>query len=205
MGLLDTGLNLLAGQQNASNDKKIAAQWQAQIDRANAANNARYNQLLQLGDQGTTNELGALNSQYAQILNMNDQLGTGAAMQRERLRTNAEQGQASQSLTNRGLFNSTIAPTVARGINDQSALRQEDIQNTSLNRGIGLRQQYAGNLLDTLRSGTNRKMGVISDRTDAQPNSSLYSSLMASGRNNNPYSTIANGLSGAGGLASLFG
>ena len=112
----------------------VTALLQKQLAAANAANESRYSQLLALADQQGQSQMQAS----------------------QRLRTQ-ELGNATASLTNRGLGNSTIVDTTRRGIVNDAAVRNQGIANS-----------VAAN-----------KAGIIERRTDQAPDLGMYAQLLA--------------------------
>lgn len=112
----------------------IADQLQKYTDETNQANNDRYNQLLGMAGQ------------------LSD-----AGMQREQRREDAGMGRVAQQSISAGLGNTTILPTLQRGIQDDSALRQEQVAD----------------------QGLRTKMGIVERRTDLPPDYGLLASLAA--------------------------
>lgn len=114
------------------NGGSVGNQFQKYYDEANAANEGRYQQLLGLSGQ------------------LSD-----AGMQREQKREAQMMGRVDQHAVSAGLGNTTVLPTLERGVADDSALRQEEIAD----------------------QGLKTTMGIIERRTDQAPDLGLLASL----------------------------
>jgi hypothetical protein len=112
----------------------IGDQLQKYTDQANQANEGRYQQLLGMAGQ------------------LSD-----AGMQREQRREQAGMGRVAQQSISAGLGNTTILPTLQRGVQDDSALRQESVAD----------------------QGLKTQMGIVERRTDLPPDYALLASLAA--------------------------
>lgn len=149
----------------------IPAEIQAMMDKANAANEARYGQLLSNNQNDKKEVKGLLDTGYAGILQKQQaqadalkgkmesgwgeifglvgQDSTKAPLERERRRAAYEIGGNQQSMVNRGLTNSTILDSTRRGIVDDSALRSEEIMNAQRDKEVQARQNMLSQTIPT--------------------------------------------------------
>lgn len=207
---------------NSQSTTGLPAEIQKLLDQANAANESRYQTLLgneakdkaevmgalksgwdnvlnaqQKGAAGVT---GQMNAGWDSILGLVGQQSTDAAMERERRYAKNELGRSQQSLTNRGLVNTTVLDAQRRGINDDSRLRQEEIMNAARDREIGVRQNMLSQTVPTalrlneqqqgimqnqmqqqipaLMRQNDSRQGIIERRQDEGPNIALWAQLL---------------------------
>jgi hypothetical protein len=156
----------------------IIGSVQGQMDKANAANEQRYGQLLGLADADKSERTGTLSSLYNEIFGLANGL-SDAGNKREADLTHSQLAQMQQSVIGRGLNNTTIKDSLRRGILDDSALRQKEIADTRAQQMMGLKGNYAQLLTSLLGDVNTNKMGIIERRTDQQPDLGLYAQLLS--------------------------
>ncbi len=153
------------------------------------------------------------NTQSGEILGLVGQDSTGAAMERERRHRENQLGRTSQSAINRGITNTTVVDSLNRGIEDDSRLREEEIQNAQRDREVSVRQNLLAQMLPTefrlneaetgmmqnrigqtvpaMQQADRDLVGFIERRQDEGPNMALYSQLLAQeGANRNALAQI---------------
>lgn len=178
--------------------------YQKDLASANAANELRYGQLLDLNQQGGAAQLGdqnqtyAANSgllqgqgqkqdqflqgQYGQMLNTAGQQRTGqlgfqdqqraaqmgnldqfsdAGKQLEEQNRQAQIGNMQSSLQSRGLRGSTVVDSLSQGINNASQLRQMQLNDQTLDRRMGVEDQYTGRYGQTLANQDQTQLGLM--------------------------------------------
>lgn len=158
---------------------------QAKIDEANAANEARYAQGLATIDSGKSEQMKMIQDIFGQILG--NGTSTAPALAREDKRAKAAYGAAAGALTSRGLGNTNLLADVQRGVADDSAIRQEEIHNTSRQEQNAWQAQLGQMLMGVLQNFTKDKTGFIERRTDQGPDlnalAQIYSQPGANGFN----------------------
>ncbi len=173
----------------------IGANLQADLDRANAANEARYQEALGLNQSGGAAQQANLKQGYSDLYaygdaNKAEQMGLvsqigGAARVREQQATARQLGSSSQSLTGRGLGNSTVVDSVNRGIADDSALRNRELDEADAGRKLGVsqhngdqgfnaRQRYADSSTGLMGDLQSQRLGIIGSKVDQGPNIGAY-------------------------------
>lgn len=110
----------------------VGTSIQQAMDTANNANNTRYNQLLQMSGQ------------------LSD-----SAMQNEQKALSNNLGRVDQNAIAAGIGNSTVLPSMERGVQDDSLIRQSQIND----------------------QGLRSAMGIVERRTDQAPNYNLLAAL----------------------------
>lgn len=93
----------------------VGSQLQQYMDKANAANEGRYQQLLSMSGQ------------------LSD-----SALQRENIREQNLMGKVSQQAISSGLGNTTVLPNLQRGVVDDSARRQNEVADQGLRTAMGI-------------------------------------------------------------------
>ena len=197
----------------------IGAGLQNDLNSANAANEARYQEALGINASGGAAQQANLKSGYADLyaygdankteaLGLVSQIG-GAARQREAQQTARQSGSANQSLIGRGLGNSTVMDSVQRGIQDDSALRNRELDEASYGRQAGViqhagdqgyasRQRYADSSTGLMGDLQSQRLGIIGSKTDQGPNVGAYTQALGQPgafgggnayRPNSPYSS----------------
>ena len=125
----------------------------------NAANDKNLQQALadKAALKKSTNKANKANeARYQEILGLYENLGT-AGMERIGQQEGRMTAASEQDLTNRGLGNTTIRGSMARGIADDAELQRQ-----------GLRESVAM-----------QKAGVMERKTDAAPDLSMYMNLLS--------------------------
>lgn len=147
----------------------LMQQLQSQQDAANAANDKRYNQ--SLSNQATQHGAaeGMYNQANADIANIGQAGG-------QRIDLNAQKAAAmgQQSLVGRGLGNTTIRDSVARGYADDAELQHQGLDEQVGREKAGLLTQQAG----YENQYANQLSGVYESRNDVAPNTDLYAGLI---------------------------
>lgn len=188
LGGASAGASILSGVLGGNAAKNNAKRLQDAQNKANAANELRYQQLLAGADEMRLEQSGALNSQYAQLLNMNDSnnfnlksltdsnfaemsrlndsYNLNAPIQRNNQRTQSEVGNIGQSFLGRGLYNSTIAQGAEVGANREGSLREEEIRNRYTDRTMDLRGQYNNQSVGQLAGYGDQSMNLRSRYSD---------------------------------------
>jgi hypothetical protein len=166
------------------------ARVQADADAANAANEARYAQLLGLADAGKTEELASLRGGYDAMLGLASK-GFDGQRADEGKRLQNDLGGVQQSAVSRGLGNTTVLDSLQRGAQDDSARRMLSIDDQQTRQQLAVAQDYYGRLANATSGANNRKMGIIEGRTDEGPDLGLYASLLSRpGASGTPGSTM---------------
>jgi hypothetical protein len=93
----------------------VGGTLQSYLDKANSANESRYQQLLSMSGQLSN-----------------------AASQREDKRLQNNLGRVDQNAISAGIGNSTVLPSMERGVQDDSALRQNEIADQGLRTSMGI-------------------------------------------------------------------
>lgn len=137
--------------------------------KANMANEERYQNLLK-SIQGTGEQTQAT---FGEALTGVADVGSAS---RERIRRNYANlwGQAEQDLISRGLGNTTIRPTVRRGIASDEALALSQVDESMAQLRSGILQNRAG--MEFNVGGL--QAGAIQNRSDVGPDLSLYAGLL---------------------------
>jgi len=145
---------------------------------AKTANEQRYQQMLQLSQQGTQQQQAALQNQYAQMLGVVGQT-TGQRAADIRSAYGQQQAGMMQQLARRGMSGTTIAPTMQFGVQreQQSALNRlaDEMQGTRL----GIMGQRVGALGGLAERGQEQRLGIMERRTDAYPSAEALQSIIA--------------------------
>lgn len=136
--------------------KTLSAQYQEQndpakelkslLDKANAENEARYQELLSIADQR---------------IGLADAFGQTARTRIDRSEA-AQVGDMTQSLIDRGLYNTTVPMALERGIRSESEFQRQGVDEAEAR----LRSDLMAD-----------KMGVIERKSDVAPDLALYSQL----------------------------
>lgn len=147
----------------------LMQQLQGQQDRANAANETRYNQALQSQGTAHTAQSGLYNSAYNDVANVG-----GVANQRIDKQAKNATSAAHQGLISRGLGNTSIVNSVERGYADDAELQHQGVDEQQAQLRSGIKIQQAGN------EGQfgDRIAGIMERRSDTAPDTSLYSGLI---------------------------
>ncbi len=158
--------------------QNLATQYQQQYGEAKAANEARYQQMLQLQQQGTQQQRTELQSQYGQMLDVAGQT-TGQRAADIRSTYGQQQSGMMQQLARQGMAGTTIAPTMGMGIQreQQSALNRlaDEMQGTKL----GLMERQAGAVGGLAERGQQQRLGIMERREDAYPDAGSLQSILA--------------------------
>lgn len=194
---LSAGGGIFGGIMGNNQAKKDAKKLEEAINKANKANEARYQQMLSDGDNLRLDSLGALNTQYAQLYNMNDAIALDAAKARNEQATGRALGANQQAMVGRGLFNSTAATNAEGAIRREGDLRDQEIENQALDRRMALGQRYTDLLLNQTNANYGARMGAVGSVQDQGPNVQAYASLMAANRQSNPFATGVQALGAA--------
>lgn len=157
---------------NSNGSFNIAAlmqQLQSSQDAANTANDTRYNQ--SLANQSTQHGLaeGLYGQANTDIANVGQAANT-------RINQNLQNQQAvgQQGLISRGLGNTSIRDTVARGYNSDAELQHEQVDEQQGQLQSGLATQQAG----YENQYGNQLSGIYESRSDQAPDTSLYANLI---------------------------
>lgn len=226
----------------------IGQQLQNDLNAANAANEARYQQALGVNQSGQANQLGKLDQSYGNIYNtisgnqtgqmgfLNGVLGQQQALigglggtqhEEETRRLNSQLGSNAQSLTGRGLGNSTVVDSMAKGYQSESAFNQRAIDdalnqqklgvlgqygaqggqvlaNTG-NQMVGAQTGYAGALQGNLAQNQAQQIGIIESKTDQGPNIQAYMNALQQAGSQGGAGAFGGGSYGGGGSQSNMG
>lgn len=239
-GGVGAGLGGVGGVGPGGAGSQIGQQLQNDLNAANAANEARYQQALQTNEQGRTDQLNNINQGYGGILgtigqNKTDQMGFlngvlgqqqglasglgGTQHEQENRRLAAQLGSNQQSLVGRGLGNSTVVDSMAKGYQSESAFNQRAIDEENARLQLGILGQYGqqgGNILantgnqmvnaqtgqvgatgNILAQNQAQRVGLIESKTDQGPNTAAYLNLLSQAGSQGGY-----GAGGAMGLGS---
>lgn len=183
---------------------------QKKLDEANAANEARYQQLLSGSDAAKSEELGGLKTGYAEMLGLAGQ-GSAAAHAQEAKALQNSMGAAQQNAVSRGLGNTTILDSLQRGALNESQLRDQAITDAQTGRQLGVAQNYYNQLYGATTAANNRRLGFIENKTDQGPDLATYYQLLSrpgaygvgAGGGGGGYTGVMGGRSG--GQPQLFG
>lgn len=184
------------------------ANLNTQAELLNNSNELRTRQLDQL-KSGYSDLLSKSGSGYADLYNLSDQnkaeqlaavakIG-GPAREREAQQTARQTATANQQLIGRGLGNSTVVQSVDRGIADDSALRNRELDSADAARQLGVYQNTNGQRIQLGQQGlqsqlglgqsgltaqndlyggaVTERLGIIGARKDVGPNLGQYSQL----------------------------
>ena len=139
------GGNVQAGGQGGAGGGNVGSQLQSSQNSANAANEARYQQLLTMS--------GKLSDVQGQREDRNLQYGLG---------------RVDQHAISSGLGNTTVLPTLERGVQDDSNLRRQAISDQGLKTSMGIIERKTdqgpdANLIAALagRAGANGNLGAF--------------------------------------------
>ncbi|TXH13391.1 MAG: hypothetical protein E6R03_11440 [Hyphomicrobiaceae bacterium] len=195
---------------------RIIKELQQQTSNANSSNENRYDQMLSNNDAARQEMLGTItgsrDTQLGTIRDSYDKIfgligsGEATALEREGKRQANELGTVGQSTIDRGLANTTIADSLRRGVIDDSALRQREIQAQTDQQRMGVQQAYGNAMLGAQQQYGNSLLGtqqylygdrnqIIGNRTDAGPDMASWMNLLSQSR-------YGNGGSGAVGASS---
>jgi hypothetical protein len=160
-------------------------------DSANAANERRYGQLLNLSKRrmrtlnaGLNRSQGTLERRVGETQALLESSGRGA--KRDIRREGAEAGaQTTQQLINSGLYNSSTSFAMQQRQRESTGRQIEDVEERVSSQKAGTLAQTLGDLAGFQeRAGAARsatiadKQGIIERRTDQQPNMDLYAQLL---------------------------
>lgn len=190
---VSTGGGLLGGIFGNNGNRLETQALKDAIDKSNKENAARYQQLLSGASKLGLTQIGALNTQYRQLFNQFDQMGPQAALERNRVNTNAEINQANQAMIGRGLYNSSASVNAANAAQREGNLRADEINNQYLAQGLNLRDSYTRLLLNAIGNTYGARSGAIQSVSDQGPNIQAYAQLAAN-KGTNP---LASAFSGA--------
>lgn len=162
----------------------LITSFQQQQSAANQANLQRYNQLL-----ASIQNLGAqTHGTYNEALKNINTVGDAARTRVDRNFTQ-QMGSADQDLITRGLGNTTIRPTIQRGIESDRALNQQSIDEQQAQLRSGVLQNRAGNEMQV----GSLLARAIEGRNDTGPDLGMFTSLLqqAAGAQTSPLSVQA--------------
>lgn len=185
---------------NTGASGQLGTNAQNDLNAANAANNARYNQALGVNANGQQSQQIALDANYGNIYNAISanqsaelaalaSAGTTAHAQEDR-RLSSAQGKTASGLAGRGLYNSTILDSEERGNATDSALVQNQISESADQQRLGVYtangQQMVGALGDYAHAETSAQQygqsqleNILESKTDQGPNTGQLFNLLS--------------------------
>lgn len=157
---------------------RLGNQDQADLNSANAANDARYQESLNTNQQGFANQMDFLGNVLGQQQAALQGAG-GTAHELENRRLGKQLGSSQQSLFGRGLGNSTVVDSMAKGYQTDSALVQNAIDEGVNRDKLNILSQYGQQGNANIGNSTAQRIGIVGSKSDLPPNTGASQQLLS--------------------------